>query len=105
MTDILADIGSSDRVTALISAHRGGGEHAPEATYEAFEHSVTTGAEYVEFDIRRTRDGALVVYHDARAGAATSRGGRRVARLEYAGPCGLARYRVPPVADVMRPLA
>jgi len=100
MTDILADVRSSDRVTALISAHRGGGEHAPEATYEAFEHSVTTGAEYVEFDIRRTRDGALVVYHDARAGA-----GSPVARLEYAELCDLAGYRVPLVADVMQLLA
>lgn len=108
MTDILADIRSSDRVTALISAHRGGGEHAPEATYEAFEHSVTTGAEYVEFDIRRTRDGALVVYHDARAGAGGNGGNggrRRVAQLEYAELCDLAGYRVPLVADVMQLLA
>jgi glycerophosphoryl diester phosphodiesterase len=115
MTDILADTRSSDRVTALISAHRGGGEHAPEATYEAFEHSVTTGAEYVEFDIRRTSDGALVVYHDARAGAGGSASGngngsgnggrRRVAQLEYAELCDLAGYRVPLVADVMQLLA
>jgi glycerophosphoryl diester phosphodiesterase len=102
MTDILADVRSSDRVTALISAHRGGGEHAPEATYEAFEHSVTTGAEYVEFDIRRTRDGALVVYHDARAGAGAGGGRRRIAQLEYAELCDLAGYRVPLVADVMQ---
>src|SRR5690348_2692472 len=109
MTDILADVRSSDRVTAMISAHRGGGEHAPEATYEAFEHSVTTGAEYVEFDIRRTADGALVVYHDARAGAGTNGNGtsrrRRVSQLEYAELCDLSGYRVPLVADVMQLLA
>jgi glycerophosphoryl diester phosphodiesterase len=38
-------------VTA-ISAHRGGSEHAPEGTYEAYRTALATGAEYVEFDIR-----------------------------------------------------
>ena len=85
--------------TALISAHRGGSEHAPPATYEAFEHSVTTGAEYVEFDIRRTRDHALVVYHDERIG------GHRVCELRHAELSELAGYPVPLVCDVMRLLA
>jgi glycerophosphoryl diester phosphodiesterase len=89
------------RGAALISAHRGGCEHAPGATYEAFEHSVTTGAEYVEFDIRRTRDHVLVVHHDARAG----RAGRRVSELRYAELCAAAGYRVPLVEDVMELLA
>jgi len=84
---------------ALISAHRGGSEHAPPATYEAFEHSVTTGAEYVEFDIRRTRDHALVVHHDDRVGR------HRVGDLRHAELSELAGYRVPLVRDVMRLLA
>ena len=37
-----------------ISAHRGGGEHGPEGTYGAYRSALATGAEYVEFDIRRT---------------------------------------------------
>src|SRR5437660_3426123 len=89
------------RATALISAHRGGAEHALPATYEAFEHSVTTGAEYVEFDIRRTRDHALVVHHGAQVG----RPRRRVSELRYAELSELAGYRVPLVRDVMRLLA
>ena len=51
-----------------ISAHRGGSEQARAATYEAYEHALTSGAEYAEFDIRRTADGILVVYHDPRSG-------------------------------------
>jgi glycerophosphoryl diester phosphodiesterase len=86
---------------AAISAHRGGSEHAPAATYEAFEHSVTTGAEYVEFDIRRTADQVLVVHHDDWAG----RPRRRLADLSYAGLCQAAGYRVPLVEDVMELLA
>jgi glycerophosphoryl diester phosphodiesterase len=83
----------------LISAHQGGGEDARPASYAAFEQSVTTGAEYVEFDIRRTRDRALVVFHDERAG------GQPVAGLRYAELCAAAGDRVPLVADVLSLLA
>ena len=83
----------------LISAHQGGGEDARPASYAAFEQSVTTGAEYVEFDIRRTRDRALVVFHDERAG------GQPVAGLRYEELCAAAGDRVPLVADVLSLLA
>jgi len=54
--------------TVSISAHKGGGEDKAEpATYAAYELALSSGAEYAEFDIRRTRDGVLVAYHDARA--------------------------------------
>jgi glycerophosphoryl diester phosphodiesterase len=82
-----------------VSAHRGGTEHARPATYEAYEHAVTTGAEYAEFDIRRAGDGALVVWHDAAAGAAA------VGGLDYQALCAAAGYRVPLVTDVLALLA
>jgi glycerophosphoryl diester phosphodiesterase len=56
-----------------ISAHGGGSEHAPPATYEAYKRSVTSGAEYVEFDIRRTLDDVLIVYHAVGRRAALGR--------------------------------
>jgi glycerophosphoryl diester phosphodiesterase len=41
--------------------------HSPRAgTIEAFANAAGTGAEYVEFDIRRTADGELSAFHDAR---------------------------------------
>jgi len=109
-----------------VSAHRGGTEHARPATHEAYEDAVTTGAEYAEFDIRRTRDGELVVYHDpqvrgpaasrpaashpaasAPAASAPAASGtpRRVADLTYAELCAAAGYRVPLAGDVMALLA
>jgi glycerophosphoryl diester phosphodiesterase len=84
-----------------ISAHRGGSERARPGTYEAYEDAVTTGAEYAEFDLRRTRDGKLAVYHDGLAGATR----QRVGDLTYAGLCVAAGYRVPLAGDVMRLLA
>lgn len=82
---------------ARISAHRGGSEHASAATYEAYEDALTSGAEYVEFDIRKTRDDVLVVYHDARV----AHTGPRVASLSYAELCNLLGYHAPKVEDVM----
>ena len=83
-----------------ISAHRGGSDHARGGTYEAYRSALAAGAEYVEFDVRRTSDGALVVFHRARAGW-----GRAVAAMSYARLCGLAGYQVPRMAEVMRLLA
>jgi len=87
-------------VAAAISAHRGGSEAAPGGTYEAYRHAAGTGAEYVEFDVRRTADGELVAYHDA--GPAH---GEAVADIGYARLRDLAGYDVPRVADVMRMIA
>ena len=48
-----------------IGAHRGAMAYAPENTLAAFEAAIAQGAYRIEFDIRRTRDGELVVIHDA----------------------------------------
>lgn len=50
----------------LIVAHRGASKAARENTLEAFRLARELGALMVELDVRRTRDGALVVHHDAR---------------------------------------
>lgn len=47
-----------------IGGHRGVRELAPENTIAAFEATLTVRADYIENDIRRTKDGALVVLHD-----------------------------------------
>ncbi len=48
-----------------IIAHRGASRMAgSDNTIESFSLAITTGAEYVEMDIRRTKDHRLVVFHD-----------------------------------------
>ncbi len=57
-----------------VIAHRGAwGTPVPnvpnaptENTLEAFEAAIALGADMIELDVRRTRDGQLVVFHDAR---------------------------------------
>lgn len=49
----------------LFFAHRGGSLLAPENTLPAFERGVACGADALELDIQTTRDGEIVVIHDA----------------------------------------
>ena len=49
----------------LVIAHRGASAAAPENTIEAFVLARELGADWVEFDVRRTADGVVVVHHDA----------------------------------------
>lgn len=51
--------------TPAIWAHRGASGDHPENTREAFVGAREQGADWVELDVRLTRDGNLVVSHDA----------------------------------------
>jgi glycerophosphoryl diester phosphodiesterase len=65
--------------------------HGPRAgTIDAYVHALETGAEYVEFDIRRTSDGELAAFHDAR-----TRQGDVLSAISYARLCHVAGYEVP----------
>ncbi|MGL6224412.1 MAG: glycerophosphodiester phosphodiesterase family protein, partial [Steroidobacteraceae bacterium] len=47
-----------------VTAHRGASLQAPENTMAAFRAAHAAGADYVELDVQRTHDGAIVVFHD-----------------------------------------
>ncbi|GLB61162.1 glycerophosphodiester phosphodiesterase [Cytobacillus sp. NCCP-133] len=46
-------------------AHRGASAYAPENTIASFEKAVELGFDYIELDVRFSKDGHLVVIHDA----------------------------------------
>ncbi len=48
-----------------IAAHRGASDTLPENTIVALADAVELGCDFVEFDVRATRDGRLVLLHDA----------------------------------------
>lgn len=83
-----------------ISAHRGAMRYAPENTMAAYEKAAALGAEYVEVDVRTTRDGALVIMHDARVDRTTD-GRGAVAELTLAEMAKL-RPAVPTFAEVLQ---
>lgn len=49
----------------LVIAHQGGDGLWPSNTLYAFERALELGADVLELDVHRTRDGAFVVIHDA----------------------------------------
>lgn len=49
----------------LHSSHRGGSAETTENTLPAFRHAVRHGSELLELDVHLTRDGQVVVNHDA----------------------------------------
>lgn len=48
-----------------ITAHRGDNSQAPENTMPAFKAAVENGADWIELDVTQTKDGVLVIFHDA----------------------------------------
>ncbi|MBW4062203.1 glycerophosphodiester phosphodiesterase [Candidatus Saccharibacteria bacterium] len=55
---------------AAIIAHRGASADAPENTLASFELAIVQGAEWIEFDVRRSLDGILFIHHDPNRGSA-----------------------------------
>ncbi|MGA8426365.1 MAG: glycerophosphodiester phosphodiesterase [Candidatus Dormiibacterota bacterium] len=53
---------------AVIGAHRGATATAAENTLPAFEAAIRLGTDFIEFDVRRTSDLALIVLHDRTVG-------------------------------------
>jgi glycerophosphoryl diester phosphodiesterase len=51
----------------LVYAHRGDRSRAPDNTIEAYRLAVEAGTDGVELDVRRTKDGVLIVSHDDRS--------------------------------------
>jgi glycerophosphoryl diester phosphodiesterase len=53
------------RTVRGVFAHRGGSAIAPENTIAAFDAGLAAGADGLELDVRLSRDGVVVVHHDA----------------------------------------
>lgn len=52
----------------LVISHRGIDEESVPNSLPAFERAIATGVDMIEFDVRRTGDGALVLCHDPAVG-------------------------------------
>ena len=48
----------------IVEAHRGASGYEKDNTFESFEKAVSLKADAIELDIRKTKDGKIVVFHD-----------------------------------------
>lgn len=65
-----------DPAKTVVTAHRGFSAKYPENTLTAFLKAVELGADIVEFDVRETSDGRLVIMHDDTVDRTTDGAGR-----------------------------
>jgi glycerophosphoryl diester phosphodiesterase len=82
----------------LISAHQGGCPVDGLPAAERYRQAINLGVDFVEFDVRRTRDGATIICHDDRTAS-----GRAVRELEYgdlAGELGLEALTLDGLLDI-----
>jgi glycerophosphoryl diester phosphodiesterase len=90
--------GSNDRAALgrlgqgpSVVAHRGvWGAGVPENSLAAFKQAIDLGADMIEFDVRRTRDRELIIFHDA--------------ELAGAPVASLTRSEIEDLAGVLPPL-
>ena len=86
----------------LVIAHRGASGYRPENTLSAYALAVEQGADMIEIDLHRTRDGEIVVTHDEHL---TGLGGRgEIADASFAEVRALdagAGQRVPTLDEVL----
>lgn len=60
-----ADAKKTTQKPIVVIAHRGAHEEFPENTLESFRRAIELGVDYVEVDVRPTRDGRLILMHDS----------------------------------------
>jgi len=60
----------------VVIAHRGNHVDVPENTIASFKEAIKAGADYVEMDLRTSKDGHLVVVHDATVDRTTNGKGK-----------------------------
>ena len=64
-TELLrAKLESRDRSYVFVTMHRGDWRHAPENSVGAIKGSIDIGADIVELDVSKTKDGRFVLLHD-----------------------------------------
>lgn len=74
--DIYRKIVDPTNTEVLVVAHRGNWRYAPENSLAAIAHSIEQGADVVELDVQKTKDGKLILMHDATLDRTTTGTGR-----------------------------
>jgi len=95
----------------IVIAHRGSHLKFPENSLAAYENAIKEGADYVEIDLRTTKDGHLVIMHDGSINKMTGEKGEikdlnfsQLRNLKLIPPVksDTTTYRIPEFSDVLK---
>ena len=95
----------------VVIAHRGDHTQVPENTIVSIQHAISVGADYVEVDLRTTKDGRLVIMHDQTVDRMTSGTGKvkdltfeyiRSLKVSDKSKPGSPSFRVPTFEEVLK---
>jgi glycerophosphoryl diester phosphodiesterase len=96
------------RYPVVVIAHRGAHVRVPENTLAACKEAIRVGADYVEVDLRTTKDGKMVLLHDATVDRTTDGKGplrdltwKQVKSLRMKATAD-KKYRVPTFKQVLK---
>ena len=93
----------------LVVAHRGDWRNAPENSLQAYQNSIDMGADMIEVDVRKTKDGKFVIMHDKTVNRTTNGKGKvsdmtlaEIKQLYLKSGHGIVtRHRVPTLEEVL----
>ncbi|AXE18455.1 hypothetical protein DR864_12175 [Runella rosea] len=95
----------------VVIAHRGNHVNVPENSLASYEEAIKSGADYVEVDIRTSKDGVLVIHHDGTLDRMTNATGEVKAKtfaelsqlqLKSPKPEEATVYRIPTFREVLK---
>lgn len=61
---LVRELRDEDSEKVLVVAHRGDWRNAPENSLQAFENCIEMGVDMIEIDLKKTKDGHLIIMHD-----------------------------------------
>lgn len=73
---LIEQLQDPDDEQVMVIAHRGDWRNAPENSIQAIKNSIEMGVDMIEIDIRKSKDGQLVLMHDDTIGRTTNGKGR-----------------------------
>jgi glycerophosphoryl diester phosphodiesterase len=97
--------------TFIVIAHRGDHTIYPENTLEAYKQAIKNGADYIEIDLRTTRDGQFISLHDASVNRMTDGKGlvkdltlEQIENLKISSKnkADSTHYRIPKFDDILK---
>lgn len=64
LNEILSELSAPAKQSVLVVSHRGDWRNAPENSLQAFQNCIDMGVDMVELDLKKTKDGELILMHD-----------------------------------------